>query len=100
MPNTKSAKKAVRSSKRKQMHNLSWKKRVKKSIKNLDLGIKEKETKELLTEKLVLIQKLLDKSAKKKVIHKNRVNRLKSKYAKKVAALSGKAKANKASKNS
>jgi ribosomal protein S20 len=100
MPNTKSAKKAVRGSRKKQLHNLSWKRRIKKTVKNIDLGLKEKETAEMLKEKLTLMQKVLDKASKEKVLHKNRVNRLKSKYAKKVTALSAKAKGTKASKNS
>ena len=34
MANTKSAKKAVRSSEKKKAHNLSWKKRIKTSLRN------------------------------------------------------------------
>jgi ribosomal protein S20 len=88
MPNTKSAAKAVRSSKRKNVHNLFWEKKVKDALKSLKKGIDSKETAEILKEKLRALQKVLDKSIKEKVINKNRANRLKSTYAGKITALS------------
>jgi small subunit ribosomal protein S20 len=88
MPNTKSAVKAVRSSKRKNAHNLFWKKRIKEVLRNMKKGVDSKESEEILRNKFVALQKVLDKSAKEKVIHKNRANRLKSIYAGKITVLS------------
>jgi small subunit ribosomal protein S20 len=87
MANTKSSKKAVRSSKRKRSHNLFWEKAVKNNVKTLKASLEhKKDVKELNTE-LVALQKSLDKAAKEKVIHKNKANRVKSRYAKRIAAL-------------
>lgn len=88
MPNTKSAEKAVRSSKRKNVHNLFWTKRIKDVLRSIKKGIDSNESEEVLRTKFIALQKVLDKSAKEKVIHKNRANRLKSIYAEKIAALS------------
>lgn len=82
-----SAKKAVRSSQRKKIHNLSWKKRYKNSIKDLSKSLSDKDDAGVLKEKLEALQKVLDKSSKEKVIHKNKANRLKSKYAHKISDL-------------
>ena len=87
MPNTQSAEKALRNSIRKKAHNLFWKSRFKKVIKSLNKGFDSNEKPEFLMKKLDLLQKMLDKAAKEKVIHKNKANRLKSRYAKKIAAL-------------
>lgn len=88
MPNTKSAQKAVRSSKRKNEHNLFWKKKIKDALKNLKKSLDLKENEDVLNSKLTIFQQVLDKAAKEKVIHKNKANRLKSIYASKIAALS------------
>ena len=80
MANTKSAKKAVRSSNKKKIHNLGWKKRVKSAIRNFTDLIKSGATQEL-TKSLSMAQKALDKAAKENVIHKNKANRLKAKLA-------------------
>jgi len=81
MANTKSAKKAVRSSYRKKLHNLRWKKRIKTAVKNFTDLIKSAATSEDLNKSLSMAQKALDKAAKKNVIHKNKANRLKAKLA-------------------
>lgn len=88
MPNTKSAIKAVRGSKRKNAHNLFWKKKIKDALKDLKKSLESKDKEEVLNAKLLTLQKVLDKSSKEKVIHKNKANRLKSIYARKIAALS------------
>jgi len=87
MPNTKSAKKAVRSSNRKNEHNLLWKKKIRDALRALKGGIDDKEPVDLLEKKLISLQKVLDKASKEKVIHKNKANRVKSIYAGKVSAL-------------
>jgi len=93
MPNTKSAKKNIRSSARKRSHNYMWEKRFKNAIKAITKSITAQESKEVVMEKLKALQKALDKAAKEKVIHKNKANRVKSRYALKISALfSGEAK--------
>jgi len=88
MPNIKSAKKAVRSSSRKRQFNNFWKNRVKGSIKNLDKVLKTgKVDTDILNKELSVLQKALDKATKNNVMHKNKANRLKSRYANKIAAL-------------
>jgi small subunit ribosomal protein S20 len=91
MPNTRSAKKAVRSSAKKRQQNLLWKKRTKLSIKAFESGIADKSPSEVVAKEFVALQKVLDKASKEKVLHKNRANRLKSKYARKLAAIAEKA---------
>ena len=88
MPNIKSARKAVRSSKKKNAHNLFWKRKIKDAVKEIKRGMESKDSPEMLSKKLQTLQKVLDKSAKEKVIHRNRANRLKSMYASKTAELS------------
>jgi len=86
MANTKSAKKNIRSSARKKAHNDRWEMKYKSARKSLSKAISAKE-KDSLKEKFVLLQKYLDKAAKEKTIHKNKANRVKSIYARKIAAL-------------
>ncbi len=88
MPNTKSAKKALRSSANKRKHNIYWKDKYKGSIKSLKAALESSNGGEVSKEKLIALQRILDKAAKEKVIHKNKANRLKSRYARKVSALS------------
>jgi len=88
MANTKSAKKNIRSAKRKKAHNLVWEKQIKGLIKTLKVATTSKTGDiEQLTVKLTSLQKALDKASKEKVIHKNKANRLKSMYARKISAL-------------
>ena len=87
MANTKSAKKNIRASAKKKSHNDMWEKRFKTAKKSLFKSISSKEDKKVVLEKFVALQKSLDKAAKEKVIHKNKANRVKSMYARKIAAL-------------
>jgi small subunit ribosomal protein S20 len=80
MPNTKTAKKALRQNIRRRQINAKSKKDLKEAIKNfkkLALTDKEKAKKELSA-----VYKKLDKSAKTKLIKKNKASRLKSRLAK------------------
>ena len=88
MPNTKSAIKAVRGSAKKNEHNLFWKKKMKDAVKELKKSLEIKESTDVLNGKLLALQKIVDKASKEKVIHKNKANRLKSTYARKISALS------------
>jgi small subunit ribosomal protein S20 len=88
MANTASAKKNIRSSARKKAHNTMWKKAVREIVKSIKAEIATKSAKiEDLTKKLHALQKAADKAVKEKVIHKNKSNRLKSIYARKISAL-------------
>jgi ribosomal protein S20 len=87
MANTKSAKKAIRSSKAKKIHNTMWEKKVKDNIKELKNLLDSKPESAVLTKQLTVLQKSVDKAAKEKAIHKNKANRVKSIYAKRVSAL-------------
>jgi small subunit ribosomal protein S20 len=87
MANTKSAEKALRQSYKKKAHNLYWKGKIKAVAKNINRTLDTKNTdSDILNKELTAFQKVLDKAAKNKVIHKNKANRLKSRYAKKISA--------------
>ena len=86
MPNTKSAKKAVRSSLKKRDHNQLWKNRIKSALKAVKKTVSDKvNDPKLIAEQLNVLQKTVDKATKEKVIHINKANRLKSNYARKTA---------------
>ena len=87
MANTKSAKKNIRASAKKKSHNDMWEKKIKTAKKSLAKSILSKDDKKILNDKLVLLQKSLDKAVKEKTIHKNKANRVKSIYARKITAL-------------
>jgi small subunit ribosomal protein S20 len=87
MANTQSAKKAIRSSAHKKAHNNMWEKKVKDVVKSLKKGVDAKLEVSELAKQLVSLQKTVDKAAKEKVIHKNKANRIKSRYAKRISAL-------------
>ena|SRR3989344_9464515 len=88
MPNTRSTKKSLRSSEQKNKNNVFWKKKIKDVIKSIKSSMdKENPDSKLIKEEESLLQKTLDKAAKNKIIHKNKANRLKSKYAKRISAL-------------
>lgn len=81
MPNTKSAKKAMRSSARKRVYNLRSKTKFKDAIKIVRKSIEGNNLMEA-EKNLRLAFSALDKSAKKGVIHKNTASRKKSRLAK------------------
>lgn len=72
MANTKSAKKAYRNSLKKRLHNLFWKRRISAA----------KKAKPFNEEAYKNLQSILDKAVNKKVIHKNKAARIKSKLSK------------------
>lgn len=79
MANTSSAKKAIRSSARKNVINLRVKRSYKEAKKDLEKSITEKgDSKKLLA----VVYKKIDKAAKLNVIHKNTASRYKSRLAK------------------
>lgn len=76
MPIIKSAKKKLRQDKKRTARNLIYKRRYKEAIKKIKKS--KKPTKKEIEEAYSKI----DKAVKKKVIHKNKVARLKSQVAK------------------
>jgi len=64
-----------------------WENRIKTAKKSLSRAILSKEDKKLVSDKMIVLQKSLDKAVKEKTIHKNKANRVKSIYARKIAAL-------------
>jgi small subunit ribosomal protein S20 len=83
MPNTKSAKKAMRSSLRKRDMNLVKKSAIKNSLKDLRKVLSENPANH--TEVLSKVYSSLDKAVKTNFIHKNKANRKKSRVAAMVA---------------
>lgn len=84
MPIIKSAKKALRSSKKKRVFNLKRKNEMNKIVKEykkLVISKSEKEAKDLLPK----LQKAIDKAEKRGVIKKNTASRKKSRLMKKLS---------------
>ncbi|MFQ6002608.1 MAG: 30S ribosomal protein S20 [Candidatus Zixiibacteriota bacterium] len=74
MPVHKSAKKRLRQSKKANIQNRSIKSEIKTFVKKVEASLDEKELKKTVS--------LLDKAARKRVIHKNQASRLKSRLTK------------------
>jgi len=79
-PKGRSALKALRASKRKRAYNLRTKRKYKEVIKRIRKAIISK-NKDLALEALPEAYRQLDYAAKKKVIHKNKASRIKSRLA-------------------
>ena len=80
MPITESAKKALRSSKRKRTFNVAKKELINKAIKNVKKLISNKQIKEA-KEFMSQVQKILDKSVKTGLLKKNTASRKKSRIS-------------------
>lgn len=89
MPVGKSAKKALRKSKRRKIRNLRIKENIKKSLKRLRRLISEKKIQEA-SQFLSQVYKILDKAAKTGVIKANKAARQKSKFSKLISELRNK----------
>lgn len=83
MANHKSALKRIRQSTAKRLQNRFYHKTARSAMKNL----RSEENKATATEQLSKVISLLDKLAKKNIIHKNKAANLKSKLAKHVNSL-------------
>ena len=83
MANHKSAQKRIRQTESKRVHNKYFAKTTRNALKTLGTLEDQKEAAELLPK----IEGMLDKLAKRNIIHKNKAANLKSKAAKKVASL-------------
>jgi small subunit ribosomal protein S20 len=82
MANHKSAIKRIRSNNAKRTENRYYAKTARTALKKLRTTTSDKEAKELLPK----VSSMLDKLAKKNVIHKNKAANIKSKLAKKFSA--------------
>lgn len=87
MPNTSSAKKAMRQSRRRQVINLRTKSKYKSAVKATRKLITTGDSGSAL-ESLKKAMSTLDKAVKKNVIHKNTASRRKSRLAKAIAKIS------------
>jgi len=80
MPITKSAQKALRQNKKRMVHNLKYKRNLKKTIKQFRSLVATK--KEEAVKMLPKVYKTLDKTVKAGVIKKNNASRKKSRLTK------------------
>jgi small subunit ribosomal protein S20 len=83
MANHKSAIKRIRSNDAKRLQNRYFAKTTRTAVKTLRTTTSKKEAADLLPK----VSAMLDKLAKKNVIHKNKASNLKSKLTKKVSSL-------------
>lgn len=83
MPNTQSAKRALRQSERKRIHNLRQRRELLSTIKDYKKAVENNDIKGA-AEKLPSVYKKLDKAAKVHLIKKNKASRLKSRLTKKL----------------
>ena len=83
MANHKSALKRIRSNRAKQLRNKYQHKTTRNAVRDLRATTEKKEAEELFPKVVAMVDKL----AKKNIIHKNTASNLKSKLAKQVAAL-------------
>ena len=83
MANHKSSLKRIRSSEKKRLHNRYYARTMRNAVKQF----REMTDKSAASEKLPTIVSLIDKLAKKSIIHKNKASNLKSKLTRKVNAL-------------
>jgi small subunit ribosomal protein S20 len=83
MANHKSALKRIRSNRAKQLRNKYQHKTTRNAVRNLRAATEKKEAEEMFPKVIAMVDKL----AKKNIIHKNKASNLKSKLMKHVAAL-------------
>jgi len=83
MANHKSSLKRIRSNDKKRLHNRYYARTMRNAVKQF----RELTDKSVATKKLPTIVSLIDKLAKKSIIHKNKAANLKSKLTRKVNAL-------------
>ena len=86
MPNTRSAKKALRQNRRRYIRNRAVRQRIKRWTKKL-MAIINEGSKEKAEQVFSFLTKLLDKAAKRNIIHKNKANRKKSRLQRLINAL-------------
>ena len=90
MPHTRSAKKNLRKTAKRRLHNRTVKKGVKTELKGFQTALEG--TVEEVRTQFKLACKKLDKAASRGVIHKNKAARLKSSMARKINVIKAKPK--------
>mgnify|MGYP001009808769 FL=1 len=83
MANHKSALKRIRSNRAKQLRNKYQHKTTRNAVRDLRAATEKKEAEELFPK----VVSMLDRLAKKNIIHKNKASNLKSKLAKLIASI-------------
>ena len=86
MPQRDSARKELRKTYKRRLHNLDIKTDLRKTIKKFLLAVATKNTQEAGTN-LKIVYKKLDKAAKRNVLHKNTAARRKSRYSRLLAEI-------------
>lgn len=89
MPRTKSAKKALRQSVKRRVRNVENANKLKAAVKNYKKLLLEDKLKEA-EQSLSSVYKLLDKSANKNLIKKNKASRMKSRFSRQLKTKSSK----------
>ena len=84
MASTKSAKKRIRQAKKRTLINDRYREGIKKLKKQIRKAIEKKEPVKKIKELLKEFYSIVDKAAKRHVIHKNKAARLKSRITKSV----------------
>ena len=80
MPQRRTAKKDLRQNKKRRQQNLETKQSVKEAIKRLKKAVGSENT-SLREKALTDVYKILDRAASKKIIHRNKASRKKSRLA-------------------
>jgi small subunit ribosomal protein S20 len=83
MANHKSALKRIRQNEKRRVHNRYYAKTVRNAVKKFRALTDQKEA----AEQMPKLYSMIDKLAKKKIIHKNKAGNLKSKISKHIAKL-------------
>ena len=86
LPQRDSARKELRKTYTRRLHNLDIKTDLRKTIKKFLLSVATKNTQEAGTN-LKVVHKKLDKAAKRNLLHKNTAARRKSRYSRLLAAV-------------
>ncbi|HQP10413.1 MAG TPA: 30S ribosomal protein S20 [Candidatus Omnitrophota bacterium] len=87
MPQRRTSIKDLRKNQTRRTHNLDLKSDLKKAIKKFLASVKAKNVQEAQSD-FKLLNKKLDKSLKRNLLHKNTVARRKSKFSRQLAGLS------------
>ena len=83
MANHKSAKKRIRSSEKRRIHNRYYARTMRNSLRKFRALTEKKEAEEMLPQ----LSSMVDKLAKRNIIHKNKAANLKSKMTKQIASM-------------
>ena len=86
MPQRDSARKELRKTFKRRLHNLDVKTDLRKTIKKFLLSVATKNTQEAGNH-LKIVYKKIDKAAKRNLLHKNTADRRKSRYSRILAAI-------------